>query len=123
MLKGLLIVPGAHASLDNISPSGLWLEDEVFTYNGQERRHVKGMTAGRALLAWRKLRDEQPSLFRHFSVMSQPASNADGITLPWTIKSQSMSYPVSIWMRDAYGLAFSEHTMRTLFMGHQLQSR
>ena len=29
---------------------------------------------------------------------------------------------LSIWMRDAYGPAFSEHTVRTLFMGHQLQS-
>ena len=38
VLKGLLIVPGAHASLDNISPSGLWLEDEVWHYSALDNQ-------------------------------------------------------------------------------------
>jgi len=40
-MKGILIVPGAHASLDNISAAGEWVEDDVFTYMGQTRKHPR----------------------------------------------------------------------------------
>ncbi|CAE7553254.1 unnamed protein product [Symbiodinium sp. CCMP2592] len=121
-MRGILIVPGQHARLDNIDEHGKWKEDETFFYMGQERRHIGGESCGRALISWRKLRDEMPQAFRHFSVMSQPASNSDGICLPWVIKDQARQFPLSVWMRDAYGPAFTSDTVKTLFMGHQVQS-
>ncbi|CAE7266027.1 Bbs2 [Symbiodinium sp. CCMP2592] len=121
-MRGILIVPGQHARLDNIDEHGKWKEDETFFYMGQERRHIRGESCGRALISWRKLRDEMPQAFRHFSVMSQPASNSDGICLPWVIKDQARQFPLSVWMRDAYGPAFTSDTVKTLFMGHQVQS-
>ena len=54
--KGLLIVPGQHARLDNISEKGEWKETESFEYRGQVRTHVKGQKAGRALESWREVR-------------------------------------------------------------------
>ncbi|CAE7781713.1 Bbs2, partial [Symbiodinium necroappetens] len=122
VMKGLLIVPGQHGRLDNIDEHGRWKEDEVFFYMGQERRRIKGESCGRCLISWRKLRDEMPHVFRHFTVMSQPASNSDGIILPWVIKNQANQFPVSVWMRDAYGPAFAADTTKTLFMSHQVQS-
>ena len=121
-MRGILIVPGQHARLDNIDEHGKWKEDETFFYMGQQRRHVRGESCGRALISWRKLRDELPQAFRHFSVMSQPASNSDGICLPWVIKEQAKQFPVSVWMRDAYGPAFTSDTTKTLFMSHQVQA-
>ena len=121
VMKGLLIVPG-HGRLDNIDERGKWKEDDVFFYMGQERRHIKGESCGRCLISWRKLRDEMPHVFRHFTVMSQPASNSDGIILPWVIKNQANQFPLSVWMRDAYGPAFTADTTKTLFMSHQVQS-
>ena len=51
---GILIVPGPHASLANISETGEWLQDETYTYMGQKRTHKKGNNVGRTL--------EQPSV-------------------------------------------------------------
>ena len=50
---GILIVPGPHASLANISETGEWLQDETYTYMGKKRTHKKGNNVGRTL--------EQPS--------------------------------------------------------------
>ena len=69
-----------------------------------------------------QLRDEMPHVFRHFTVMSQPASKSDGIILPWVIKNQANQFPLSVCMRDAYGPAFTADTTKTLFMSHQVQS-
>ena len=118
-MKGILIVPGAHASLDNISAAGEWVEDDVFTYMGQTRKHQKGAKAGRVLGAWRKLRESDPHLFRHFSVYSQPASNMDGIIMSWVIKAMSKEHPVALHQRDCFSAAFSSEVMNMQYLAHE----
>ncbi|CAE7324759.1 unnamed protein product [Symbiodinium sp. CCMP2592] len=118
VIRGTLIVPGSHGNLANIDERN-WIRDERFHYNGQDR---KGMSAGRTLGAWRKLRSESPELLTHFNVMSQPASNTDGVLLPWGIMESAAEYPLSLWMRDCYGPAFSEASMRSMFLSHQIPS-
>ena len=118
-MKGILIVPGAHGSLDNISASGEWVEDDVFTYMGQTRKHQKGAKAGRILGAWRKLRESDPHLFRHFSVYSQPASNMDGISMSWVIKAMSKEHPVALHQRDCFSAAFSSEVMNMQYLAHE----
>ena len=118
-MKRILIVPGAHGSLDNISASGEWVEDDVFTYMGQTRKHQKGAKAGRILGAWRKLRESDPHLFRHFSVYSQPASNMDGISMSWVIKAMSKEHPVALHQRDCFSAAFSSEVMNMQYLAHE----
>ena len=118
-MKGILIVPGTHGSLDNISAAGEWVEDEVFTYMGQTRKHQKGAKAGRVLGAWRKLRESDPHLFKHFSVYSQPASNMDGIIMSWVIKAMSKEHPVALHQRDCFSAAFSSEVMNMQYLAHE----
>ena len=119
MAKGILIVPGSHASLDNINAAGEWVEDEVFTYLGQTRKHQKGSKAGRVMGAWRKLRETHPHLLRHFSVYSQPASNMDGIIMSWVIKAMSKQHPLALHQRDCFSAAFSPEVMNMQYLAHE----
>ena len=120
MSKGILIVPGAHAALGNISSSGEWLEDEEFEWMGQIRKHQKGAKVGRTLGSWRKLRDEEPSLFRHFTVMSQPSSNMDSIVMSWSIREQAKESPLSLHQRDCFTGAFSQDVQSHQWVSHQI---
>ena len=108
--------------MDNITPDGKWKENEEYYYNGQWRKHVKDMSVGRALESWRKLREREPHLLRHFRVMSQPASNCDGIIMSWIIKSQSRQYGMSVWQRDCLGAAFTDENVKAMNMAHQIQA-
>ena len=49
VLPGVVIVPGPHASLDNISENDEWIETESFVYMGQMRTHRAGEKVGRTL--------------------------------------------------------------------------
>ena len=118
--KGILIVPGAHASLDNINAAGEWIEDEVFTYMGQTRKHQKGAKAGRVMGAWRKIRESDPHLLKHFSVYSQPASNMDGIIMSWVVKAMSKQHPVALHQRDCFSAAFSPEVMNMQYLAHEV---
>ena len=118
--KGILIVPGAHASLDNISESGEWLQDETYQWMGQMRSHKKGMKVGRSLSAWRKIREESPELLKHYTVMSQPSSNMDGVLMAWSIRDDAKRHPVSLHQRDCFGAAFTTETMSMQHLAHEV---
>eukprot|EP00438_Fugacium_kawagutii_P015848 Skav209332 [mRNA] locus=scaffold241:476:7318:+ [translate_table: standard] len=108
--------------MSNINENDEWIQSESFEYMGQKRHHVAGQKVGRVLEPWRKLRKERPDLFRHFRVMSQPASNMDGILMSWQIREQSAQYPLSLWQRDCFGAVFTDQVRQTQFMGHQVQA-
>ena len=120
--KGVLIVPGQHARLDNISSTGRWLQDEQFQYLGVMKQHRKGESTRRALEPWVKLRNRRPELLEHFDVYSQPASNQDNIIMSWVIGKQAGLYPLSLYQRDSFAAHFSDDTMKSMFMAHQMQA-
>jgi len=85
--RPVLIVPGSHARLSNISPEGLFIEDEIFEVKGKQRVRKAGTSAGKLLSSWRKLRDsgdeEVKRLLGHIEIMQQPAAFADGVIIAW----------------------------------------
>ena len=119
---GILIVPGPHASLANISETGEWLQDETYTYMGQKRTHKKGNNVGRTLEPWRKLRKDEPQLLRHFHVYSQPSSNTDGIIMSWVIRDMSHKAGMRLHQRDCFGAAFVDQVRQMQFLAHEVPS-
>ena len=83
VLPGLLVVPGVHARLSNISEDGLWIESETFNVGNKEVRHIKGNSVGATLQGYRRARAKHPDLFTKISVMAQPASNVDSVIFCW----------------------------------------
>ena len=120
--KGVLIVPGQHARLDNIDDNGRWVEDETFSYLGEMKVHRKGESARRALEQWVKIRRDHPHLLEHYDVYSQPSSNQDNVIMSWVIAKHARMYPASIYQRDCFAASFSDDTMRTMFTAHQIQA-
>ena len=122
VLAGVLVVPGPHASLENISAADEWIEAEEYEYQGQMRRHEKGRKVGRVLEPWRRLRREHGEVMRHFLVMSQPAAMMDGVIMAWQIRDMAKKYPMSLWQRDCFAAAFTSEVRAMQFMSHQVSA-
>ena len=67
--KVLVVVPGVHARLSNISAVGHWFASESFWYKGHLVERVAGVSVGNIMLRWRKLRTEHPELTDAFTIM------------------------------------------------------
>ena len=75
-VKPVMVVPGAHGRLSNISPEGNFYEDEVFVVKGKTKVRKAGTSAGNLMLTYRTLRDKGPDdikdCFNEVEVMQQP---------------------------------------------------
>jgi hypothetical protein len=119
--KGLLVVHGVHARLNNISEDGKWLKSESFIYKNKLVERKEGQSVGNIMSPWRKLRQTHPDLFKSVTVMAQPASNVDSVIMSWAVEEQSEDFPCSVFQRDCFAAAFSEPVSHALFLGQQLQ--
>eukprot|EP00439_Symbiodinium_sp_Y106_P029249 s977_g3.t1 len=99
VLPGLLVVHGSHARLNNIDSSARFLRDETFEFSGKVICRKAGSSAGNLLRAWRQARDNDPSLFRQISLMSQPSANVDGIIFAWAQEELASLAPASVHVR------------------------
>ena len=66
--------------LENISQEGTWLEVEKFSVNGETVERKKGENL---MQSWRKMRQEQPDLFKDVVVWQQPAARVDTVLCHW----------------------------------------
>ena len=122
VLPGILIVPGPHAALSNMSESGEWINEEQFYHCGQMRTHKAGNSVGRTLEPWRRLRKSHPHLLRHFYVYSQPSSNTDGVIMSWIVRDMSSRLGMRLHQRDMFGAAFVDEVRQMQFLGHEVAS-
>ena len=65
---------------ENISQEGTWLEVEKFRVNGETVERKKGENL---MQGWRKMRQEQPDLFKNVVVSQQPAARVDAVLCHW----------------------------------------
>ena len=61
--RSILIVPGAHCRLEQISETGEWTVDQKFQVGDKVTVRKKGEAAGCVMIGWRKLRAAEPALF------------------------------------------------------------
>jgi hypothetical protein len=107
VVRGLLVVSGMHARLDNIDEKGKWIEDEEFEYKNKKVKRVAGQSCGNILKTWRKLRKECPDMFEHISLMSQPSAFVDSIIFHWRQCELSKIFCQSVVQRDLFAGALS----------------
>ncbi len=81
--KGLVVVPGVHARLSNISAVGQWIASESFWYKGHLVERVAGVSVGNIMSKWRQLRTEHPELTDAFTIMQQPSAYVDPVIFTW----------------------------------------
>lgn len=77
ILDSILVVPGSHGRLENISAAGTYLQDEEFWLGNQLVQRKAGEKAGNHMAQWRKAREEHPELFQNLRLWSQPAAMVD----------------------------------------------
>ena len=81
----LVIVPGTHARLSNISEDGRWVKTEKFKIGNKKAVRIAGGKAGCIMQSWRELRSKSPELFEGISLMQQPATVMDNILNNWAL--------------------------------------
>ena len=86
VIKNVLVVPGAHCRINNISLEKpyRWLKDEEFYVDGELVRHEAGQEVGGVLMKeWLEIREESPEWFAETTVMQQPRAVRDEIIIKW----------------------------------------
>ena len=118
----LLIVPGVHARLSNISASGHFIQDEQFEVAGKITIRKKGTSVKGLMKKWVELRSKCPEMFVGLSVMQQPAAVTDGVVQHWRIQELSAQYGRSIWQRDTLATHMTSEAYQSMSLGWMLQS-
>ena len=71
-----LVVQGCHARLSNIDTAGKWICSEQFEVGGVTVQRTAGKSAGRVLMAWRKLGMKHQSCCRTWRSTANPLQSA-----------------------------------------------
>lgn len=121
ILPSILLVPGTHGRLENISPDGTYIEDESFHTGGQLVERKAGDKAGQHMLSWRKARDARPELFCQLHIWSQPAATADSVIVRWQQELESKEYRQSVNLVDHFAAAWTEEALHTAWILQRLQ--
>lgn len=117
----LLIVPGVHGRLSNISSGGTFIEDEQFDVGGKVTIRKKGSSVKGLMHKWVELRSKFPHMFNNLSIMQQPAAVIDGVLQMWRIQELSQLYGRTIWQRDTLGTHMTDQAYETMALGWQCQ--
>ena len=105
--RPVLVLPGAHARFSNISPEGLFIEDDIYMVKRNQKVRKAGTSAGKLMLSWRNLRDEgdeeMKEFFNEIEVMQQPAAFCDGVIIAWIAEMRKKEgYDQFISVRDMF---------------------
>ena len=117
----LLIVPGVHGRLSNISSGGTFIEDEQFDVGGKVTIRKKGSSVKGLMHKWVELRSKFPHMFNNLSIMQQPAAVIDGVLQMWRIHELSERYSRTIWQRDTLGTHMTDQAYEAMALGWQFQ--
>ena len=107
--KGLLVFGGQHARLSNVDEHCKWVETEEFLIGDNQVKHEAGQVC-KVMKPFVKLRNEFPGLFEKISIMTQPASNCDGVLMKWIAMEQAMQEPAGIAIKDSFAANFAAET-------------
>ena len=118
----VLIVPGVHARLSNVSEEGTFVKDEVFEVKGKQKVRKVGRSAGNLMASWRKLRDhgseETKAYMREVEVMQQPAAFADGVICSWICEMRAhREASQMVVVRDMFAGGLSDSIKRVSVLG------
>ena len=94
----------------------------MFEFAGKVICRKAGSAAGNLLRGWRQARDQDPSLFRQISLMSQPSANVDGIIFSWAQEELASLAPASVHVHDCFAAAWSVSEPESLFYSQSLQT-
>ena len=122
----VLVVPGAHCMLSNISEAGTFIKDEAFEVKGKQVVRKVGSSAGRLMASWRQLRNhgsqESKSFLREVDVMQQPGAFADGVICNWTAEMRAhREASQMVVVRDMFAGGLSQSTKRISILSSQLR--
>ena len=93
-IKPVLIVPGLHARISNITlePPYKWINTETFEYLGQEITHTANTSTKGTMKEWCELRKKCPYMFEQVVLMQQPAAWRDEVIVTWCQEDLHMRF-------------------------------
>ena len=119
VFPSIIVVYGAHCRLDNLDDDGRFIEHEEFYVAGEKVVHKQGQRpAGGKMMAYVKLRRDQPDLFKNIIVYQQPSATYDEIICCWEIADMMKRCPHGIWQRDLFAAALTDVSKLAMKIAH-----
>ena len=122
ILDSILVVPGSHGRLENISAAGIYLQDEEFWLGNQLVQRKAGEKAGNHMAQWRKAREAHPELFQNLRLWCQPAAMVDTIIWRWQSELEAAEFQQAVNLVDQFSAAWTEDALQTAFLLQRLQT-
>ena len=119
--SSILVVPGGHARLENISADGKWIQTEEFHLGGKEIVHKAGESVGNVMQSWRKLRQEAPELFAALIVWQSPTALVDSVIFSWQQKEESARFENLLRLVDSLSTYWSDQVQERKFLQQTVQ--
>ena len=118
--SSILVIPGVHARLENISADGKWIQTEEFHLGGKEIVHKAGESVGNVMQSWRKLRQEAPELFAALRVWQSPTAFVDSVIFSWQQK-ESARFENLLRLVDSLSTHWSDQVQERNFLQQTVQ--
>ena len=127
-LPPIVVMPGVHARISNISPDGKWVEDEVIKV-GQKTiiRNKNEKVDASIMKQWRKIRSLQPDLVASVVLMQQPAAWRDEVITSWSYhdlhdRMQKEGFHNIIMVHDLVGHQLTQNVRKIKYLHNIMQS-
>ena len=123
IMPTVLIVPGRHCRLENISPDETWREDEVMLIAGEKVERKQGEKVPPYLMrSWIHERAEWPDVFdpQQVRVWQQPAAKQDEVTMKWFAQLITELFPQAVWQTDLCPHCVTPGSKTALKLAHVL---
>ena len=118
----ILVLPGVHARLDNISHDGTWIVEERFVVGEKLVVREAGSSAGNVMQAWRRLREEEPGLFKGLRVWQSPTAFADSVIFGWQQAEEAQRFECVLRLVDSLGTHWTDRAQEQNYLQQQMQA-
>ena len=98
------------------------MQDECFEVAGRTVTRKAGTSAGKLMLPWRRLRQEQPGLFDQLLVWQQPAAFADAVIFGWMVRLEAQEFTQVVRLVDAFAGGWTETGKEQMWLLQQMQA-
>ena len=122
MDASILVVPGVHARLEDISPDGKWLRTVSFEIGGVVTMYKEGQPVGNIMQGWRKLRESDPDLFQRVRVWQSPTAFVDSVIWSWQQAEEAARFENLLRLVDSLGTHWTDQAMERNWLSQTLQA-
>ena len=123
----ILVVPGVHCRLEDISQGedgkpDCWVRDVTFEIGSVVTVRKQGEPVGNIMTSWRKLRREEPEKLRGKRIWQSTTAFVDSVIYSWQQEEESARFPNLLRLVDSLSTHWTEQAAERNWLCNALQA-